>query len=92
MINYDIPVNYRMQNALIKGHILDEKTMNSNGLYKYDNWYLMKNLGNEISLTIVISQEDITIRIMVSHMIIKCILKIIQNYTVHLIYIIRYNK
>ena len=50
MINYDVPLDKRGQNANIKGHSLDEETMRKHKFIPREYrgkkwWYRGKNLG-----------------------------------------------
>ena len=61
MINYNVPRNSRGQNANIKGHIVDDKTMKRNGFHydaKYEQWDYVQELYDEITLYIHISEGD----------------------------------
>ena len=47
MINFDVPVNSKMQNANIKGHILDKEQMEALGFWYNENskaWIFSKTL------------------------------------------------
>lgn len=66
MINYDVPLNKRGQNANIKGHILDEETMRKHKFIPREYrgkkwWYRGKNLGKNISMNITTEEDKIQI-------------------------------
>ena len=64
MINYNVPRNSRGQNANIKGHIVDDKTMKQHGFHydaKYEQWNYVQCLYDEITLYIYISDDGIII-------------------------------
>ena len=68
MINYNVPRNSRGQNANIKGHIVDDKTMKEHGFHydtKYEQWDYVQELYDEITLYIHIDDYDETITIQV---------------------------
>ena len=67
MINYDVPVNSRMQNANIKGHILDKEQMEALGFWYNENsmaWIYSKTLYNEDYFFCKITDNDIEIMIL----------------------------
>ena len=67
MINYDVPVNSRMQNANIKGHILDKEQMEALGFLYNENsmaWIYSKTLYNEDYFFCKITDNDIEIMIL----------------------------
>ena len=66
MINYDVPLDKRGQNANIKGHILDEETMQKHKFKQREYrgkkwWYRGKNLGRDISMNITLEEDKIQI-------------------------------
>ena len=67
MINYDVPVNSRMQNANIKGHILGKEQMEAFGFWYNENskaWIFSKTLYNEDYFFCKITDDDIEIMIL----------------------------
>ena len=69
MINYNVTLNSRGQNANIKGHIVDDEIMKRNGLFydEYDKRYFyVQELYDQITLYIYIDgyDEEITIQVL----------------------------
>lgn len=66
-INLNIPLDSRGQNANIKGHILDEQTMNDHGFNRYGgNVWRLSNMVHpkaQISIGIIIDSQSIIIDI-----------------------------
>lgn len=56
MINYDVPLNSRGNNANLRGNVLDDQTMTANGFY-YKRWVRVEGLGYGVSLNITVSKE-----------------------------------
>ena len=64
MINYDVPVNSHGLNALLRYHVLDSKTMKSNGFnWTKSCWCLSEDLGHEISLSIHVADRLLFINV-----------------------------
>lgn len=53
MINYNVPMNNRGNNANLVANVLDDITMTANGFRRTkDYWYYVEDLGCEITLRI----------------------------------------
>lgn len=66
MINYNVPINLRGNNSNIKASLsVTNETMKANGFRQHNGkWYLMKNLGHDISLNISILCDVVAIDIL----------------------------
>lgn len=62
MINYDVPLNSRGNNANIKAGLVSDEIMVANGFRRRTEcWYYMENLGYDISLNISILGDTVAI-------------------------------
>lgn len=67
MINYDVPITSKMQNANIKGHILEAEKMEELGFRYNENvnaWIFSRTLYGEDYFFCKITEDDIEIMIL----------------------------